>query len=540
MTLEQFWPRCLHHLHNTLPEKQYQTWIAPLSVGESDAGEWVVYAPSVFVLNMLRQTYAPQIRSLMQQWLPENPPTLLLQKGRGRQYERAAGETDAVNTNAAIAGMRSAFDAMEGRVEEKTEQAIASAAAPAELAELELKDQRSAVDIVAARLHQILANETGGEKNSAGKAETPSPAKPAAAKKSSKPKTAAEEEQQQWYEQSNLSPDYTFESLVEGKGNRLAVAAGQSIAESLGKSQYNPFFLYGSTGLGKTHLVQAIGNRVLALNPRAKVRYMHSDDYLRNMMSSFRNNAYEAFKQQYKQYDLLIIDDIQFIKGKERTMEEFFHLYNHFHSHKKQIILTCDVLPTLIEELDERLKSRFSWGLTLELEPPELEMRVQILQKKAALSAADLSEEAAFFIAKHIRSNVRELEGAFNRVLARSQFTGKPIDQALAADALKDIVASKHKLITPELIIATVGKYYGVKDSDLIGKKRNQNIVRPRQIAMNLCKDLTDLSLSAIGEAFGKRDHSTVINAVEKAGQLREKQPELAKDYEKLLILIKN
>lgn len=537
MTLEQFWPRCLHHLHNTLPEKQYQTWIAPLSVGESDAGEWVVYAPSVFVLNMLRQTYAPQIRSLMQQWLPENPPTLLLQKGRGRQYERAAGETDAVNTNAAIAE-RPAFDAMEGRVKEKTEQAIASAAAPAELAEL--KDQRSAVDIVAARLHQILANETGGEKTGAGKAETPSPAKPAAAKKSSKPKTAAEEEQRQWYEQSNLSPDYTFESLVEGKGNRLAVAAGQSIAESLGKSQYNPFFLYGSTGLGKTHLVQAIGNRVLALNPRAKVRYMHSDDYLRNMMSSFRNNAYEAFKQQYKQYDLLIIDDIQFIKGKERTMEEFFHLYNHFHSHKKQIILTCDVLPTLIEELDERLKSRFSWGLTLELEPPELEMRVQILQKKAALSAADLSEEAAFFIAKHIRSNVRELEGAFNRVLARSQFTGKPIDQALAADALKDIVASKHKLITPELIIATVGKYYGVKDSDLIGKKRNQNIVRPRQIAMNLCKDLTDLSLSAIGEAFGKRDHSTVINAVEKAGQLREKQPELAKDYEKLLILIKN
>lgn len=531
MTLEQFWPRCLHHLHNTLPEKQYQTWIAPLSVGEGAAGEWVVYAPSVFVLNMLRQTYAAQIRSLMQQWLPENPPALLLQKGQGRRYDMAAAETDEGEPPAATIAEPQPASASTIEIDSGTAP-TATAAEP--------NDQRSAADIVAARLHQILASEAGSEKKTANTAPAQTPAKPAAAKKSSKAKTAAEEQQQPWYEQNNLSPDYTFDNLVEGKGNRLAVAAGQSIAESLGKSQYNPFFLYGSTGLGKTHLVQAIGNRVLALNPRAKVRYMHSDDYLRSMMSSFRNNAYDAFKQQYKQYDLLIIDDIQFIKGKERTMEEFFHLYNHFHSHKKQIILTCDVLPTLIEELDERLKSRFSWGLTLELEPPELEMRVQILQKKAALSGADLSEEAAFFIAKHIRSNVRELEGAFNRVLARSQFTGKPIDQALAADALKDIVASKHKLITPELIIATVGKYYGVKDSDLIGKKRNQNIVRPRQIAMNLCKDLTDLSLSAIGEAFGKRDHSTVINAVEKAGQLREKQPELAKDYEKLLILIKN
>lgn len=509
MTLEQFWPRCLHHLHHTLPEKQYQTWIAPLSVGEGPAGEWVVYAPSVFALNMLRQSYAAQIQHLIRQWLPENPPPLLLQQGQGRRYDMAA----------------EAASGAEPPTEPAQTPAPARAAKPAASPE-----QRSAADIVAARL-KTLAGDNGGKPAAA-------PAKPTAP--SAKPKTAAEERQQQWYEQSNLSPEYTFDNLVEGKGNRLAVAAGQSIAESLGKSQYNPFFLYGSTGLGKTHLVQAIGNRVLALNPRAKVRYMHSDDYLRSMMSSFRNNAYEAFKQQYKQYDLLIIDDIQFIKGKERTMEEFFHLYNHFHSHKKQIILTCDVLPTLIEELDERLKSRFSWGLTLELEPPELEMRVQILQKKAALSGAELSEEAAFFIAQHIRSNVRELEGAFNRVLARSHFTGKPINQDLAADALKDIVASKHKLITPELIIATVGKYYGVKDSDLTGKKRTQSIVRPRQIAMNLCKDLTDLSLSAIGEAFGKRDHSTVINAVEKAGQLREKQPELAKDYEKLLILIKN
>ena len=326
---------------------------------------------------------------------------------------------------------------------------------------------------------------------------------------------------------------------MEGKGNRIAAAAAQSIAENPGQS-YNPFFLYGSTGLGKTHLVQAIGNELLKNRPDAKVRYMHSDDYIRSFMSAVRTNSYDVFKQQYKQYDLLIIDDIQFIKGKDRTMEEFFYLYNHFHNEKKQLILTCDVLPAKIEDMDDRLKSRFSWGLTLELEPPELEMRVAILQKKAESSGISLTDEAAFFIANLIRSNVRELEGAFNRVSASSRFMNKPIDIDLARDALQDIIAVKHKVITADIIIDATAKYYRIKISDILGKKRTRNIARPRQVAMSLTKELTNLSLPSIGDAFGGRDHTTVMHGVKAVAKLREDDPELAQDYEKLLIMIQN
>ena len=292
--------------------------------------------------------------------------------------------------------------------------------------------------------------------------------------------------------------------------------------------------------MGKTHLVQAIGNELLKNRPDAKVRYMHSDDYIRSFMSAVRTNSYDVFKQQYKQYDLLIIDDIQFIKGKDRTMEEFFYLYNHFHNEKKQLILTCDVLPAKIEDMDDRLKSRFSWGLTLELEPPELEMRVAILQKKAESSGISLTDEAAFFIANLIRSNVRELEGAFNRVSASSRFMNKPIDIDLARDALQDIIAVKHKVITADIIIDATAKYYRIKISDILGKKRTRNIARPRQVAMSLTKELTNLSLPSIGDAFGGRDHTTVMHGVKAVAKLREDDPELAQDYEKLLIMIQN
>jgi hypothetical protein len=363
----------------------------------------------------------------------------------------------------------------------------------------------------------------------------PAAANPTAKTKHDEQRSTAETR----YSQTNLSSDYTFETLVEGKGNRIAAAAAQSIAENPGQS-YNPFFLYGSTGLGKTHLVQAIGNELLKNRPDAKVRYMHSDDYIRSFMSAVRTNSYDVFKQQYKQYDLLIIDDIQFIKGKDRTMEEFFYLYNHFHNEKKQLILTCDVLPAKIEDMDDRLKSRFSWGLTLELEPPELEMRVAILQKKAESSGISLTDEAAFFIANLIRSNVRELEGAFNRVSASSRFMNKPIDIDLARDALQDIIAVKHKVITADIIIDATAKYYRIKISDILGKKRTRNIARPRQVAMSLTKELTNLSLPSIGDAFGGRDHTTVMHGVKAVAKLREDDPELAQDYEKLLIMIQN
>ncbi len=500
MTLAEFWPQCLRRLHQTLTPQQFDTWIAPLTVGEEN-GAWVVYSKSQFASNMLKNQFAGAIEAVCAEIAPEQAG-LLFKAGRGQAYPMAE--------EAAAA----------------PERITPETAAPA--SENKPAAAKSAQAILAERLKQL-------PPESRDKAPVETAAQPAPKPK----KSPSQEQQAQRYTQTNLSADYTFDTLVEGKGNRIAAAAAQSISENPGQG-YNPFFLYGSTGLGKTHLVQAIGNELLKNRPEAKVRYMHSDDYIRSFMNAVRTNSYDVFKQQYKQYDLLIIDDIQFIKGKDRTMEEFFYLYNHFHNEKKQLILTCDVLPTKIEDMDDRLKSRFSWGLTLELEPPELEMRVAILQKKAEAAGVDLDEQAAFFIAKHIRTNVRELEGAFKRVEARSRFLKKAINIDLATEALQDIVASSYKVVTADLIIDATAKYYRIKISDILGKKRTRNIARPRQIAMSLTKELTSLSLPSIGDAFGGRDHTTVMHGVKAVAKLRAEDPELAQDYEKLLIIIQN
>ena len=504
MTLAEFWPLCLRKLHDSLPAQQFQTWIAPLTVGEEN-GTWVVYGKNQFACNMLQNRFAANIEAVRAELAPQQA-AFLFKTSTGRNYPMAS-------------------DASGKSLEERpSENALAhphTTPAPS---------NKTAADILAERMKNLPHGNRRTEPEPA-----PAAANPTAKTKHDEQRSTAETR----YSQTNLSSDYTFETLVEGKGNRIAAAAAQSIAENPGQS-YNPFFLYGSTGLGKTHLVQAIGNELLKNRPDAKVRYMHSDDYIRSFMSAVRTNSYDVFKQQYKQYDLLIIDDIQFIKGKDRTMEEFFYLYNHFHNEKKQLILTCDVLPAKIEDMDDRLKSRFSWGLTLELEPPELEMRVAILQKKAESSGISLTDEAAFFIANLIRSNVRELEGAFNRVSASSRFMNKPIDIDLARDALQDIIAVKHKVITADIIIDATAKYYRIKISDILGKKRTRNIARPRQVAMSLTKELTNLSLPSIGDAFGGRDHTTVMHGVKAVAKLREDDPELAQDYEKLLIMIQN
>ena len=321
----------------------------------------------------------------------------------------------------------------------------------------------------------------------------------------------------------------------------MAANVAKSIAEKPGDSMYNPFFVYGSTGLGKTHLVQAIGNELLRLNPKAKVRYMHSDEYLKTFMATVRNKTWDTFKQQYLHYNLLIIDDIQFISGKDRTMEEFFFLFEHFHSRDQQIILTCDQLPSSLEAMDKRLVSRFSWGMTIRLEPPELEMRVDILERKAQAAGIMLEEDAATFIAQNVKQNVRELEGALNRVIARCRFSkASTIDIDIATDALQDIVASNYKPITVELIMKAVADHYHISIRDILGKKRSRNLARPRQIAMAITKELTNLSLPAIGDAFGGRDHTTVMHAVKTIAKLRLEEPELKQDYEKLLIVIQH
>ena len=515
MTLAEFWPMCLRRLRDMLPPGQFAQWIAPLTVGEE--GEvWVVYGKNQFACNMLKSQFAGKIEAVMQELVP-NRAAFIFKPGEGIRYEMAD------------VGVVEKPPVHEVR-DELQVQAELSDEMPSE-GPAKSVQAKTAEDIVAERMKNLLHEPR----------HTAEPASRPESEVLAKARTDAQRDAEEArYEQTNLSPDYTFDTLVEGKGNRLAAAAAQAIAESPGQS-YNPFFLYGSTGLGKTHLVQAVGNELLKNRPDAKVRYMHSDDYIRSFMKAVRNNTYDVFKQQYKQYDLLIIDDIQFIKGKDRTMEEFFYLYNHFHNEKKQLILTCDVLPAKIEGMDDRLKSRFSWGLTLELEPPELEMRVAILQKKAEAAGISIEDEAALFIANLIRSNVRELEGAFNRVSASSRFMNRPvIDMDLARTALQDIIAEKHKVITADTIIDATAKYYRIKISDILGKKRTRNIARPRQVAMSLTKELTTLSLPSIGDAFGGRDHTTVMHGVKAVAKLREEDPELAQDYEKLLILIQN
>ena len=519
MTLAEFWPQCLRRLHDILPAGQFAQWIAPLTVGEEN-GVWVVYGKNQFACNMLKSQFAAKIEVVRAELAPQQA-AFAFKAGVGQHYEMAENAGVVAPEQAALTEEMPKADAQEsfsdGTSSENSDKPSVA---------------KTAADILAQRM-----------KNLPHESKQPAAA-PAESKAVAKAKTEAQRDAEEArYEQTNLSRDYTFDTLVtlvEGKGNRLAAAAAQAIAENPGQG-YNPFFLYGSTGLGKTHLVQAIGNELLKNRPDAKVRYMHSDDYIRSFMKAVRNNTYDVFKQQYKQYDLLIIDDIQFIKGKDRTMEEFFYLYNHFHNEKKQLILTCDVLPAKIEGMDDRLKSRFSWGLTLELEPPELEMRVAILQKKAEAAGISIEDEAALFVANLIRSNVRELEGAFNRVSASSRFMNRPvIDMDLARTALQDIIAEKHKIITADTIIDATAKYYRIKISDILGKKRTRNIARPRQVAMSLTKELTTLSLPSIGDAFGGRDHTTVMHGVKAVAKLREEDPELAQDYEKLLILIQN
>jgi chromosomal replication initiator protein len=334
---------------------------------------------------------------------------------------------------------------------------------------------------------------------------------------------------------SPLNPAFTFESYVEGKSNQIARAASLHVAESPGTSGYNPLFLYGGTGLGKTHLMLAIGNQIKKDNPKAKVMYLSSERFVQDMITALRNNVIDQFKAHYRSADALLIDDIQFFAKKERSQEEFFHTFNSLLEGQKQIILTCDRFPKEVENLDERLQSRLGWGLTIAIEPPELETRVAILIKKAQQNLVTLPEDVAFFIAQRIKSNVRDLEGALQRVLAFSRFTNQPFSIEMAQEALKDLLALHQKLVTLDSIQKTVGEYFKTRVSELLSKKRTRSIARPRQIAMALAKELTNHSLPEIGEAFGGRDHTTVLHACRKIAELKESDARIAEDYRNLL-----
>jgi chromosomal replication initiator protein len=339
-------------------------------------------------------------------------------------------------------------------------------------------------------------------------------------------------------EPGGLNPTFTFASFVAGKANQLARAAGLQVADH--PTSYNPLFVYGGVGLGKTHLIQAIGHHILAQNPAAKIRYIHAETYVSDVVRAYQHKAFDDFKRHYRSLDLLLVDDIQFFGGKSRTQEEFFYLFNTLIEAHKQVVITCDTYPKEIAGIEERLISRFGWGLTVALEPPELEMRVAILLAKAALSGMRLDEQVAFFIAKHIRSNVRELEGALKRIMAYSNFHGHEINLAMAKEALRDLLAVQNRQISIENIQKTVADYYKIRVSDMHSKKRSRAVARPRQVAMALAKELTQLSLPEIGSNFGGRDHTTVLHACRQVAKLRESHPDLNHDFSFLLQVLRS
>jgi chromosomal replication initiator protein len=335
-------------------------------------------------------------------------------------------------------------------------------------------------------------------------------------------------------QKSRLNPLFTFDTFVTGKANQLARAAALQVSEHLG-SAYNPLFVYGGVGLGKTHLIQAIGNAVQARQPDAKIRYSHAEQYVSDVVRAYQHKAFDGFKKYYHSLDLLLIDDIQFFSRKNRTQEEFFYLFNALTEAHRQVIITCDTYPKEISGMEDRLVSRFGWGLTVAIEPPELEMRVAILLKKGEMERMDLPEDVAFFIANHIQSNVRELEGALKRILAYARFTKEPISVELAREALKDLLAVQTRQISLENIQKCVADYYKIKVSEMYSKKRSRTVARPRQVAMALAKELTASSLPDIGDAFGGRDHTTVLHACRKIAELRTTNADISRDFDSLL-----
>jgi len=353
-------------------------------------------------------------------------------------------------------------------------------------------------------------------------------AEPAPRPSAGGPKTAAEPAAAP--ERGRLNRGFTFDSFVTGKANQLARAAAIQVSENPGIS-YNPLFIYGGVGLGKTHLLQAIGNALADRRPEARIRYSHAEQYVTDVVRAYQQKSFDEFKRYYHSLDLLLIDDIQFFSNKGRTQEEFFYAFNALVEAHKQIVITCDTYPKEIAGMEERLISRFGWGLTVAIEPPELEMRVAIVLKKAEAEAVQLSEDIAFFIAKHIRSNVRELEGALKKVLAFARFNGRELSLDLAKEALRDILNVASRQVSVEGIQKTVAEYFKIKVSDMHSKRRNRNVARPRQVAMALAKDLTQMSLPEIGEAFGNRDHTTVLHACRTISALRKQDSSLNRDY---------
>ena len=494
----ELWQQCVELLRDELPAQQFNTWIRPLQV-EAEGDELRVYAPNRFVLDWVNEKYLGRLLEILGEQRNGMAPALSLLIGSKRSSAQRAAPTAPVS--AAVAA------------------SIAQSQAPAAVAPAASQPAAASAPATA-HIESAPAFEPAAEVN------VPSPS-PRAEQRTVQVEGALKHT-------SYLNRTFTFETFVEGKSNQLARAAAWQVADNP-KHGYNPLFLYGGVGLGKTHLMHAVGNHLLKKNPNAKVVYLHSERFVADMVKALQLNAINEFKRFYRSVDALLIDDIQFFARKERSQEEFFHTFNALLEGGQQVILTSDRYPKEIEGLEERLKSRFGWGLTVAVEPPELETRVAILMKKADQAKVELPHDAAFFIAQRIRSNVRELEGALKRVIAHSHFMGRDITIELIRESLKDLLALQDKLVSVDNIQRTVAEYYKIKISDLLSKRRSRSVARPRQVAMALSKELTNHSLPEIGDMFGGRDHTTVLHACRKINELKESDADIREDYKNLL-----
>ena len=473
---QAIWQQCLACLQDELPSQQFNTWIRPLNVNENGRIIQLV-APNRFVQDWVRDKYFSRIRELVADYATD-----------------ATQDIELVVASAALSSQSQSSGSV-------------TTASPA-----------------AAVFNSTVASPVSSRANS--------PIIQPLFNGNLSPDRVVQVEGSVRH-QSYLNRAFTFSSFVQGKSNQLALAAAKQVAENPGSS-YNPLFLYGGVGLGKTHLMHAVGAALIERNPNAKVVYLHSERFVADMVKALQLNAINEFKRFYRSVDALLIDDIQFFAGKERSQEEFFHTFNALLESGQQMILTCDRYPKEIAGLEDRLKSRFGWGLTVAVEPPELETRVAILMKKAAEGNIALPEDAAFFLAKKIRSNVRELEGALKRVVANSHFTGEAISTAFVKESLRDLLALQDRKVSIDNIQKTVASYYKIKIADILSKRRSRSVARPRQLAMALAKELTNHSLPEIGDAFGGRDHTTVLHACRKIKELREADRDIHDDYDNL------
>jgi len=477
LEIDATWQRCSVFLQDEIPSQQFNTWIRPLQPFADGAGLSLV-APNRFVRDWVQDKYLERIRDLMDRLTNGQIVDVNLQTHANQPRQAAKPSIEVARPRFERRPQVTSSEDVS-----LTTGSSAASASPRKNAE---SSQPRAVQVEGGLNHQNF-----------------------------------------------LIGNYTFDNFVEGKSNQLARAAAQQVVANPGGS-YNPLFIYGGVGLGKTHLMHAVGNELLRLKPGGRVVYLHSERFVADMVKALQLNAINDFKRYYRSVDAMLIDDIQFFAGKERSQEEFFHTFNALLEGGQQMILTCDRYPKEIDGLEERLKSRFGWGLTVAVEPPELETRVAILMRKAEQTGVDLPADAAFFIGQRIKSNVRELEGALKRVIANAQFMNRRIDVELVKESLKDLLALQDKQVSLDNIQRTVAEYYKIKVSDLLSKRRSRSVARPRQLGMALAKELTNHSLPEIGEGFGGRDHTTVLHACRKIKELREIDGDIREDYKNL------